>query len=638
MTDRTVDPAGDQPAAARPAADAPGHAADPAPGHAVDHALDQAADHAADHAVDQAADHAVDHAVGHSAGSGIDCAVDRGIDAAVGRLFALRRANGSWQDTLPPAAVATGSAIIALHHADPAGAADLIAAGAAWLRGAQGPDGGWGDAPDAAATLNATAIAVAALDLVAPTGSGRQVRAGLARIEAFGGTPAIDDRARCSLGAVCQHYLAFAGHYDPARLRRLPVELSLLPRRLRQKLSFTVPGLMSWGVMQARTRHFGPVRRAVNRLAEPRALAYLAGIQEYEGFVGGYEESPLMTSIVCTGLHRAGVRPDIVRRCRDYLVATVRPDGSWSVNRDLELSATTFLTLGLLDAGLAADPRLASTVDWLRRCQRATRFPPTGAPAGGWGWSLPSGWPDTDDTADALITLAGFGFDGSDPQVRRGAGWLATMQNRNGSWSCFSANAGISLDAPCTVMTAHAVTALHRAAGWSADRPRLARTVRWFARMQRPDGSIPCMWYLGRTAGTGCVLDALGGLGLAGSATAVRARDWLLASQQRDGGWGDATPGQPTVEETAWAVLGLLGGGLPADHPALAGGVRWLLRRQRADGLWRPALVGVYFLDLLYTCDHLANGYALQALGRYRQALGSARASEFAPTTVAGDR
>lgn len=538
--------------------------------------------------------------------------LDEVIDAAVRGLFDVQRQDGSWQDTLPSAAVATGSAIIALHHADPEHSAGLVAKGAAWLRQAQGSDGGWGDAVGEPATLNATAIAVAALRIVAAEESADALRHGLELLDLRWGIGAVGDKDVCSLRAVCQQYLALAGFYDERDVVAIPVELALLPRRLRQKLSFTVPGVMSWGVMQARTRPSGPWRRAVRRLAEPRALAYLEGLQRYEGYVGGFEESPLMASIVCLGITRAGVRPEIARRCVDYLRRTVRPDGSWSVNRDLEFSASTFVVLGLQDAGQAADPRLGPTLDWLRACQRSEPFAPTGCPAGGWGWSLPSGWPDTDDTADALIALAGFGLDRQDPTVRRGVDWLLDMQNRDGSWGCFCRENRLSLDAPCTVMSAHAVTALRTAAGLTAADLPLRRAVRWFESVQRADGSIPCTWYTGSTAGTAAVLEALGGLGLAATSTAQRCQQWLLDHQDADGSWGG------TVEETSWALLGLLAAGVAPAR--LRGGVDWLVERQRPDGLWAPSLIGIYFLDLLYSCDHLANGYALQALGRYQQA------------------
>jgi squalene-hopene/tetraprenyl-beta-curcumene cyclase len=363
------------------------------------------------------------------------------------------------------------------------------------------------------------------------------------------------------------------------------------------------------------------VLSAVSRLAEPRAMAYFDELMCQQGDEGGMQESPLLVSMVCFALARAGVRPDLVARFVHYLHVTVRPDGSWAVNRDLEFSATTFVTVGLQEAGYAADPRLTGTAAWIEALQWNAAFPATGCPPGGWAWSVGSGWPNTDDTADGLMALAGFGHGPDRPTLRRGVGWLLRMQNRNGSWSCFCRNNHVALDAPCAVMTAHAVDALHRAGGLGPrDRP-VQRAVRWFGRAQRPDGSLPCLWYRGGTAGTGQVLEVLGALGLGDDETARGCRRWLLANQSSDGGWGDGEGAASSAEETAWALLGLLRSGAAPATPAVQRGVDWLVRHRTAQGLWEPTLLGVYFLDLWYHDDLLAAGYVLQALGRYAQAV-----------------
>jgi squalene-hopene/tetraprenyl-beta-curcumene cyclase len=543
-------------------------------------------------------------------------ALDAGLAAAVDGLFALRRADGAWTGHLPSSAVSTGSALIALVAADPGGSADLVAGAARWLCSTQGVDGGWGDVPDGPSTVNATAIAVAALRIAGDTSDAAD--RGLRRLDGWGGPDAVADRDLCSLKAICEHYLAEAGLFDRRRIARMPVEVVLLPRRLRQKLSFTVPGLMSWGLMHLRERPGGPVRRAIGRAAAPKALAYLADLAAYDarspGVPGAAEESALMASIVLWGLARAGTGAAIVTQYRDYLRATVRPDGSWPIDRDIEFSCTAYVTHGLLDAG--AGDRLAATGDWVRASQRDEAFAPTGCPPGGWGWSMPSGWPDTDDTSGGVATLAGLGAGPDDPSLGRGVAWLRSMQNRNGSWGCFARDAGVSMDQPCSVMTAHAVIAL-RAAGLSTMDAPVAKAVRWFTRAQRPDGAFANVWFRGLTCGTARVADALGRLGLADTPTARTARDRLLATPNADGGWGDDGS---TVEETAWAVLGLVSLGA-ASSPQARAGVDRLLAAQRPDGRFDAAVVGYYFLGLTYSCDHIADGFALQALARYRMAV-----------------
>lgn len=555
-------------------------------------------------------------------------AVDAAVDAAARALFARQRADGSWQDHLPSSAVSTATSLVALHTADPTGCDDLVTAAGRWLLETQQADGGWGDAVSSPSTLNATVLAVAALRVLSrrptaglpPAGElDRAAALGWEWCERAGGLEAVRDPLRCTLSVIAVNHLALTGLVDPGTLGRLPFELVLLPRRLRQKLSFTVPGLMAFGLMHARTLPGTPARRALARAARPAALRYLDGIQRLEGYVGGYQESPLMASVVCFGLARGELGAPIVARCVRYLAQTQRSDGSWPVNRDLEFSATMFLTVGLTEAGYGSDDRLRPTERWLRRCQRTVRFFPTGAPSGGWGWSLPSGWPNTDDTTSGLLALQGFGHGPDDHHVQRGARWLLRMQNRNGSWSCFARNGHVSMDAPSAEFTAHALLSL-TGAGYGLDHPQLARAVRWLVAEQRPDGGYPSLWYRPLTAGTGQVLEALGRAGLGSTPTARRAVDWLRAAQLPDGGWGDGRGSQASVEETSWALLGLVGAG-EAASPAAAAGADWLVGAQREDGLWEPTLLGVYFLGLLYHDDHIANGYALQALGRWRAAV-----------------
>src|SRR5262249_1327978 len=158
--------------------------------------------------------------------------------------------------------------------------------------------------------------------------SGRSVRAGLAWLDAEGGFPALEDRTRCTMSAVCLQFLALADLYPPERIKRLPLEVALVPQPLQRKLSFTLPGLLAWGVRQSHTRRFRPGRRAPNVLAEPRAIAWLERFREFHGFAGGFEESPLMTAIVCFGLARAQIGQAIVDQCRHFLLDTQRDDGS----------------------------------------------------------------------------------------------------------------------------------------------------------------------------------------------------------------------------------------------------------------------------------------------------------------------
>jgi squalene-hopene/tetraprenyl-beta-curcumene cyclase len=539
--------------------------------------------------------------------------VDDALAAAVDGLWAAQRKDGSWEGYLPSSAVSTAAVVIALHVADRDHCAALIDAGVDWICADQNADGGWADVPGGPSSVNATAIALSALNAIRPHSSS-EIERGKAALEALGGEAAIEDVGKASLNVIVRVYLAFAGLWDPDRVKRIPIEIVFLPHRLHQRVSFILPGIYAWAIMQVHTRSFGPWRSRVNALAQRRALDYLRELLEFEGPDGGSEESAFMVALIVFGLALAGVGEDIVERYLGYLRRAVRPDGSWPVDRDLELSGTCYASQGLQAAGLGADPRLRPTVAWIKAAQRQEPLSATGCPPGGWGWAMPSSWPDVDDTSLALATLAGFGLGADDEQVRAAISWLHQMRNTNGSWGCFIRNGRTMFDAPCSALTAHAMMALNAIGG---PEHRLDRSVRWLAGRQQPGGALSCVWFRDAVAGTAHALDALGQLKLADHPVARGCANWLLDRQAPDGGWGDGHGSKSSTEETAWALLGLVSADL-ADHPAAAAGAKWLVARQRADGAWDGSQVGYYYNGLTYWCDAMANGFAVQALARYQ--------------------
>jgi squalene-hopene/tetraprenyl-beta-curcumene cyclase len=563
--------------------------------------------------------------------------LDSTLAAVTSALFELQRSDGSWQGRLSPSPGSTADVLIAMHLADPDGCADLIQRGLQFLMQTQGDDGGWGDDVDTPSTLNGTALSVAALALIAPDQAAEQIRRAWARVEEFGGPAAVRDVEQCSLTVLVHFYLVLAGLMSDEGLLRCPAELALLPAAVRRKLTFAMPTALSWGLMCAELMPGGTIRSALNRAATPPAIEYLDGLVGFEGPDGGFVESPMMSANVCIGMTMAKQRLDIARHCLRYFRATIKPEGAWSVTRDLEVDATNFITVGMRHAGLGDDARVTKAVDWIRGAQRDEDFIWTGAPPGGWGWALPSGWPNTGNTADAVIALSGAGDGISDSRTLRGAEWLLRQQNYDGSWSCFARVGRIAtldpsfamvgkarspkvLYGPCAVMSAEAVSALALSGMCGPKDKPLARAYSWFRRVQHADGSLLNKWYLGRVTGTGSVLRALGDADLGNSEVARRCVSWLRLNQNEDGGWGDALGrGHSTVEETAMAMLGLCAVGVDPASPVPARGARWLIDHRGSDGLWQASLLGVYFLELLYRHDHTANGYALQAVARYRE-------------------
>lgn len=542
-------------------------------------------------------------------------ATERAVERTASYLFDVQRQDGSWRDTISASAVSTGVALMALHHAGRERFAPLLEEGCAWLRETQQPDGSWGDAVVDVGSLNATAIALPVLRLVDPRRSRATIDRATAYLDASGGIAAVSDRTRCSLFKICLTFMAMAGLSDWSSLERMPLEMVLVPHRLWQKFSVTMPGVFAWGLMHDRRLRLSPLVRALNRLVEPRVLAWL---ERSQGADGSYEESPLLTAIVHIGLHLAGAGQAVADRCLEFLLSTRRDDGSWAIERDLECSVTSYVLTGMEAAGLGRDARLRSTARWLLDAQQAEPFEFTGCPEGGWTWGLPAGWPDADDTAGALTALLGVGVPPEDPRLRRGFRWLREMQNRDGSWSMFVRNSDVSMDRPCPGVTARAASVLARSSG-GAGHPAVARAVGFLRRVQRADGAVHSIWFRSPVYGTAAALDAFVTLSGPHDRSAVACTAWLLASQGPDGSWGGGDRGPGTVEETAWAVAALLAGGAapPPVRPHVDRAVAWLLRRQRPDGSWPAGVVGLYFLSLWYSSDHVANGFALRALARH---------------------
>jgi squalene-hopene/tetraprenyl-beta-curcumene cyclase len=269
--------------------------------------------------------------------------------------------------------------------------------------------------------------------------------------------------------------------------------------------------------------------------------------------------------------------------------------------------------------------------------------PYTRAAPGGWAWTdRPGGVPDADDTAGALLALARLGRE--EPGVREAAAlgvrWLADLQNKGGGIPTFCRGwSGLPFDRSCADITAHAVRAL---AAWddALDGATLARArsatrraVAYLARAQRADGAWVPLWFGSQRAqdlanplyGTARVLAASAELVRAGAGSAVaRAEEWLLASQQADGGFGAERGVAPTIEETALALEALAGAaarGNAAALPALRRGADWLGERTGGGCSFEPAPIGLYFAKLWYSEALYPLIFTVSALQRARRFL-----------------
>jgi len=268
---------------------------------------------------------------------------------------------------------------------------------------------------------------------------------------------------------------------------------------------------------------------------------------------------------------------------------------------------------------------------------------------GGWAFQYANPhYPDVDDTAvvamamDRVQNLSG-GEDFDDSLVRAKE-WILGMQSANGAWGAFDADNefyylnnipfadhGALLDPPTEDVTARCLSMLAQFGETAANNPAVARAIDYLRRTQLSEGSWYGRWGMNYIYGTWSVLSALNAAGVDHAAPEMRkARDWLIAIQNDDGGWGEDGASYKldykgyerapsTASQTAWALLGLMATG-DVDHPAVARGIAYLTAQQGADGFWNePRYTATGFPRVFYLRYHgYSKFFPLWALARYR--------------------
>ncbi len=400
---------------------------------------------------------------------------------------------------------------------------------------------------------------------------------------------------------------------------------------------------------------------AVRTAAMRRCAEWIITRQERDGCWGGIQP-PWVYSLIALSLLGYDLEHPVIQRglagLDRFTIWEDKPDGRV---RRLEACQSpvwdTVLTLiALRDAGLEADhPALVSATAWV--LAEEIRGPgdwqvrrPGLAPAG-WAFEFDNdGYPDIDDTAEAVLALgrvrmppgSGAGTSGNaEAAAQRAITWLIGMQSKDGGWGAFDADNtatlvtrlpfcdfGEVIDPPSADVTAHTVEAL-AAAGLAGSRAA-RRGVIWMLRNQEPDGSWFGRWGANFIYGTGAVVPALIAAGVRPEKPAIRrAVAWLISHQNADGGWGEdlrsyddpswAGRGESTASQTAWALLALLAAGGGDAQESADRGVAWLAENQRPDGTWdEPQFTGTGFPGDFYINYHLYRlTFPVSALGRY---------------------
>jgi squalene-hopene/tetraprenyl-beta-curcumene cyclase len=264
----------------------------------------------------------------------------------------------------------------------------------------------------------------------------------------------------------------------------------------------------------------------------------------------------------------------------------------------------------------------------------------------------PSGWffefsnphyPDTDDTAMAIMSLKRLGGEKAKSAVARGVEFLLAFQNSDGGWAAFDktesrpileaipfADHNAMQDPSCPDITGRVLESLGHN-GFSVKDRLVRRAIRFIRSHQDASGSWWGRWGVNYIYGTWQVLAGLASVGEDMNAQYIqRAVNWLRSVQKPDGSFGETCgsyedptlkgQGESTASQTAWGVMGLIAAAGPSD-PAVKKGIDWLITQQAAHGGWdEQPFTGTGFPKVFYLRYHLYRHYfPLMALGRYRR-------------------
>jgi squalene-hopene/tetraprenyl-beta-curcumene cyclase len=560
--------------------------------------------------------------------------LDRALDSVRERLLAERNAAGHWSGELSSSALSTATAVFALHELSRlplsssriAGLDQLIKNGVQWLVANQNSDGGWGDTVRSISNISTTVLCWSALRPFASQNQ-KTMSAAEAWIAKRAGSMMAGDIA----AAIIARYgkdktfsvpiltmATLAWNWDWKIVPQLPFELAALPHRFWATIrlpvvSYALPALIAMGqVRHAKRQTINPLTRLARRATRRKALRILRSIQPESG--GFLEATPLTSFVIMSLVHapRTEESEAVIHAGARFLVSSAREDGSWPIDTNL---ATWVSTLSI--NALHSDPEFrmgdneqAKVRDWLLEQQHRVEHPYTHAAPGGWAWTdLSGGVPDADDTAGALIALRHLG--GEDERVRAaaemGVRWLADLQNSDGGIPTFCRGwTNLPFDRSGPDLTAHALAAWR---AWEAGvslgaavkiRDAKARAIKYLEKSQRQSGQWIPLWFGNQatlddenpTYGTAKVLAAAEG------SFARRGREWLVAAQNRDGGWGGAAGMESSIEETALAVTALAANSEQTSE-AIERGTRWLMKRIES-GEMIASPIGFYFAKLWY--------------------------------------
>ncbi len=617
--------------------------------------------------------------------------LDRAIERATDSLIAKQAAGGWWVGELQGDSILESEFIllkwIVGQEADP----DLIKI-ANYLRGLQNPDGGWSLYPGGPADPSGSVKAYFALKLMGDDPQAPHMVKARELIRSIGGAEKSNTFSR--------FYYACLGQISFDSCPSIPPEVVFLP----QWVYFNLYNVSAWTRTMILPLGIVTTLRPVRHIPEHLGIRelyinYEAGntlgtpepgfprtwrdfFLRVDRLLKRYEESP-MQSLRERAMHAAqkwlfermenseglgAIFPPMVymlivlkalgyddnhpmvlkghKELKDFYIEegdTIRLQPCVSPVWDTGIALHALAETGLSNESDAAirgtqwllEKEVKFASDWQRKVRKIE----------------PSGWffefenphyPDTDDTAMAVMSLKRLGGEKAEKAVARGVQFLLAFQNSDGGWAAFDktesrpileaipfADHNAMQDPSCPDITGRVLESLGHN-GFSVKDRFVRKAIRFIRSQQDASGAWWGRWGVNFIYGTWQVLAGLKSVGEDMNADFIqRAANWLKSVQKPDGSFGETCgsyedpalkgQGESTASQTAWGTMGLLAAVGPHD-PAVKKGIEWLINHQADHGGWdEEPFTGTGFPKVFYLKYHLYRHYfPLMAIGRFR--------------------
>lgn len=578
--------------------------------------------------------------------------VERAIERARAALIAHQRADGAWAGHIIMAARHTAYYILASnyvgHFDQPYYNQSLQ-----WLINSQQPDGTWGTSaltPTASSLAN-TAVSALALEVAGVSKQNPKLVLARQYIANHGGVDALDPLAQTL-------YAAFGRNdWDSEALKSFDVTALLIPHDSPASLRHRPPWWREAFVPAAALRAIHKSKDL--SLAEQQALRAAEEWILNHQLASGAWFTTIPTIFAVMALHDLDAvryRPRILDGFK-FMRRLKLPDG-YQCPFELSVWDTAIAIIALRATRVTScDATFQQSIRWLADAQSQGGLELSETPPGGWAYNPEALiYTDNDDTSLAAWAMSQLVGRSAHMEfrrrlaVKRAVEWMLYMQGDDGGWATFIKDddkdndaklpSGID-DTSIPDVTAHVLSALGHN-GYRVNDERIQKAIGYLQRSQTERGSWYGRWGLSHLYGTSAVLVALHDIGAEMHAPFIqKAADWLIASQNADGGWGEAFAAwdpargisyteltrESTAEQTAWVVMGLLTIDRPDAAQAVKRGVDYLLATQRPEGDWKHGAYTVLGIDP-YTNTLYGNHWPLMALGFYRQLISPAKTDE----------